>query len=158
MAFGSASIAQSVLSLRTKVPDNINYDKLKKHLRKIFVDEKVFSCQGNFFSINWGWGLGALLGVLVSGGVSGGHLNPAISVALASVGRFPWRKVPHYLCAQYLGALAGAGLVFLVYWDALVWYEHDRAVYRSVPETAAIFTTFPGQHLSNIGGAFDQVA
>ena len=127
-------------------------------MSKIFVDDKVFSWQGNFFSINWGWGLGALLGVLVSGGVSGGHLNPAISVALASVGRFPWRKVPHYLCAQYLGALAGAGLVFLVYWDALVWYEHDRAVYRSVPETAAIFTTFPGQHLSNIGGAFDQVA
>jgi glycerol uptake facilitator-like aquaporin len=40
------------------------------------------------------WGLGVLLGVIVSGGVSGGHLNPAVSVALATIGKFPWRKVP----------------------------------------------------------------
>ena len=39
------------------------------------------------------WGLGVLLGVIVSGGVSGGHLNPAVSVALATIGKFPWRKV-----------------------------------------------------------------
>ena len=65
-------------------------------------------------------------------------------------------QVPHYLLAQYLGALAGSGLVFLVYWDALVWYEHDRSVYRSIPETAGIFTTFPSPHLSMAGGVFDQ--
>jgi len=129
VAFGAASIAQSVLSLRTK---------------------------GNFFSINWGWGLGVLLGILVSGGVSGGHLNPAVSVALATIGKFPWRKVPHYLAAQYLGAFAASGIVFLVYWDALVWYEHDRAVYRSIPETSGIFSTFPATHLSMVGGIFDQ--
>lgn len=35
-------------------------------------------------------------------------------------------QVPHYMAAQYTGALAASGLVFLVYWDALVWYEHDR--------------------------------
>ena len=39
------------------------------------------------------WGIGVMLGILVSGGVSGGHLNPAITVAVASVGKFPWRKV-----------------------------------------------------------------
>ena len=39
------------------------------------------------------WGIGVLLGVVVSGGVSGGHLNPAVSVAVASLGKFPWWKV-----------------------------------------------------------------
>ena len=62
-----------------------------------------------------------LLGVLVSGGVSGGHLNPAVSLAVATLGKFPWWKVPHYVAAQYLEAFLSSALVFLVYWDALVW-------------------------------------
>ena len=84
------------------------------------------------------WAIGVMLGSVVSGGVSGGHLNPAITVAVASVGKFPLRKVqilfiyfscyfnilvqvPHYLAAQYLGAFLASCVVFLVYWDALVW-------------------------------------
>ena len=47
-------------------------------------------------------------------------------------------------------------MVFLVYWDALVWYEHDRSVFRSIPETAGIFATYPSPHLSIAGGVFDQ--
>ena len=78
-----------------------------------------------------------ILGIVVSGGVSGGHLNPAVTVAVASVGKFPWRKVnnhsfhigfinsyikvPHYLAAQYIGTFVSSCVVFLVYWDALVW-------------------------------------
>jgi len=130
VVFGAGSVAQAVLSLGQK---------------------------GNFFSINWGWGLGVMLGMLVSGGVSGGHINPAITVAVASLGKFPWRKVPHYLAAQYLGALTGSGVIYLVYWDALVWYEHDRGEYRSTPETASIFSTFPARHLTLTGGIVDQV-
>ena len=102
---GNGSIAQSVLSLNTK---------------------------GNFFSVNFGWSVGIFLGVLISGGVSGGHLNPAITVALAMVGRISWRRIPHYLLAQYLGALLGGALVFLIYWDALAWYEHHHGSYRCV--------------------------
>ena len=67
------------------------------------------------------WGLAVLLGVLLSGGVSGGHLNPAVSVAMAMMVKFPWLKLPHYLAAQYLGAFIGSCVVFLAYWDALVW-------------------------------------
>ncbi|XP_023336662.1 aquaporin-7 [Eurytemora carolleeae] len=127
--FGTGSIAQSVLSLNNK---------------------------GDFFAINWGWFIGILLGVLVSGGVSGGHLNPAVSVAVATLGKFPWWKVPHYLAAQYLGAFTASTVVFLVYWDALVWYEHDRGAYRTTPDTAGIFATYPGRHLSWAGGVGDQ--
>ena len=63
--------------------------------------------------------------------MSGGHLNPAVTVALAVVGKISWRKVPHYLAAQYLGALLAGCLVFLAYWDGLVWYEHQAGVFRS---------------------------
>ena len=41
-------------------------------------------------------------------------------------------QVPHYMAAQYLGSLTASLTVFLVYWDSLVWYEHDRGEYRSV--------------------------
>ena len=66
-------------------------------------------------------------------------------------------KVPHYLAAQYLGAFLASGAVFLVYWDALVWYEHDRGGYRVTPDTAAIFGTFPAHHLTLLGGLTDQL-
>ena len=74
-----------------------------------------------------------------------------------SVGKFPWRKVPHYLAGQYLGAFLGSATVFCVYWDALVWYEHDRGYWRSTPDTASIFSTYPGPHLTLAGGILDQV-
>ena len=53
-----------------------------------------------------------------------------LEIFYSSVGKFPWRKVPHYLAGQYLGAFLGSATVFCVYWDALVWYEHDRGAWR----------------------------
>ena len=103
------------------------------------------------------WCIGAILGLLFSSEVSGGHINPAVTVALATLGKFPWRKVPHYLAAQYLGAFVASACVFLVYWEALVWYEHDRGGYRVTPDTAAIFGTYPSHHLTFQGGILDQV-
>ena len=47
--------------------------------------------------------------------------------------------------------------MFLVYWDALVWYEHDRGGYRTTPDTAGIFSTYPAPHLTLGGGILDQV-
>ena len=60
------------------------------------------------------------------------------------------------MAAQYLGSLAASLTVFLAYWDSLVWYEHDRGEYRSVPDTARIFSTYPAPHLSWLGGLMDQ--
>ena len=95
---------------------------------------------------------------MFSVGVSGGHLNPAVTLGLATVGRISWRKVPHYLLAQYTGALLGAGLVLALYWEGLVWYEHQQGLYRTVPGTATIFTSFPSSpHLSWLAGAGDQL-
>ncbi|MBX7244962.1 MAG: aquaporin family protein [Candidatus Sumerlaeaceae bacterium] len=65
--------------------------------------------------ITWGWAIGVFVGVVVAGAASGAHLNPAVSVALATVGKFEWAKVPGYIGAQMLGAMVGAGLVWVHY-------------------------------------------
>src|SRR6266446_3876393 len=68
---------------------------------------------GGYTNITLGWGLAVLMGICVAGRVSGGHLNPAVTLALAVFRGFPWRKVLPYSAAQVAGAFAGAALVYL---------------------------------------------
>merc|ERR1719244_1553123 len=113
---------------------------------------------GDMFSINVGWGLGVLLGVMIAGSVSGAHLNPAVSVSLSCIGKFKMTKLPHYLLGQYLGAFLGAALVFITYRDALNHYTGDGPYQvEGANATAGIFVTFPTSGVSNIGGFIDQV-
>ena len=65
--------------------------------------------------ISFGWAIAVFVGVYSSASVSGAHLNPAISLAFAWLGKISWSAVPVYLAGQLLGAMAGAGLVWLVY-------------------------------------------
>ena len=65
--------------------------------------------------ITVGWGLGVAMGVYAVGNVSGAHLNPAVTIGLASVGKFPWINVPGYIVAQMIGAFIGAALVWIHY-------------------------------------------
>lgn len=67
--------------------------------------------------ITWGWAIGVFVGVFCSEPYSGAHLNPAISVALALGGKFPWASVPGYVGAQVAGAFLGAAIVGLFYGD-----------------------------------------
>jgi glycerol uptake facilitator protein len=71
-------------------------------------------------TIVWGWGLSVMVAVYVAGGVSGAHINPAVTLALAFKRDFPWSKVLPYMVAQTLGAFFGALGVFLAYRDGLV--------------------------------------
>lgn len=65
--------------------------------------------------ITWGWAMAVFVAVFVVGPYSGAHINPAVSVGLATAGIFAWSKVPIYLAAQFLGAMIGAVLVWLHY-------------------------------------------
>jgi glycerol uptake facilitator protein len=67
--------------------------------------------------ITTGWALAVFVGVVVATPFSGAHLNPAVTLALAIVGKFSWSKVGTYLLAQFLGAMLGSFLVWLVYID-----------------------------------------
>lgn len=66
--------------------------------------------------IAMGWGVAVAMAVYAVGRISGAHLNPAVTIALASIGSFPWSGVPGYVAAQMLGAAAGAVLVWLMYY------------------------------------------
>lgn len=65
--------------------------------------------------ITTGWGLAVIVAVYSVGTVSGGHINPAVTLALAMIGKFHWIDVPGYLLAQMIGGFLGAVLVWLAY-------------------------------------------
>ncbi len=66
--------------------------------------------------ITFAWGLAVFIGVLVAGPISGAHLNPAVSIALAVAGKFAWVNVVPYIVAQILGAMMGQLLVWMIYY------------------------------------------
>jgi len=118
---------------------------------------KIFDASGDWLLIAWGWGIGVALAVYVAGGISGAHINPAITLALALRRNFPWNKVPGYWAAQILGAFAAAALVYANYKGAIDSYERANKINRgdlnSIP-TYSIFATFPAGYLQNWVGPF----
>ncbi len=106
---------------------------------------------GGWTNITLGWGLAVTFGVYVSVRISGGHLNPAVTLALAVFRGFPWRKVIPYCLAQVAGAFAGSALVFLNYREAIARFD------PGLEKTAGIFTTFPAFPNVPAAGFFDQV-
>jgi len=85
--------------------------------------------------ITFGWGMAVAIAVYVAL-ISGAHINPAVTVGLASVGAFPWARVPGYIIAQLLGAFVGAVLVWITYYDH--WKETDDPVLK-----LGVFSTIP---------------
>ncbi|MFJ7935230.1 MIP/aquaporin family protein [Sporosarcina sp. NPDC096371] len=65
--------------------------------------------------ITLGWGLAVTMGVYAVGSVSGAHLNPAVTIGMASIGEFPWADVPGYILAQMIGAIIGAVIIYFQY-------------------------------------------
>ena len=113
---------------------------------------------GTTLSINIAWGLAVTMGCYIAAGVSGAHLNPAVTLALAVHRRFPWRKVLPYSLAQFAGAFAASMVVFITYHEALGAFDGGVRQVLGAQGTAGIWATYPQPFLSTFPGGFiDQV-
>ncbi|MFO0846859.1 MAG: MIP/aquaporin family protein, partial [Gemmataceae bacterium] len=106
---------------------------------------------GGYTNITIGWGLAVLMGICVAGRVSGGHLNPAVTLAMAAFRDFPWAKVAPYMAAQTAGGFAGAALVYVNYLPKFHEFDPDLS------KTASVFATVPGYEGTWAFGLLDQV-
>ncbi|TMQ90746.1 aquaporin family protein [Actinomadura soli] len=110
---------------------------------------------GGHDAIAWAWGIGVTLGVYVAARISGGHINPAVTFALAVFKGFPWRKVLPFWFAQVLGAFTAALIVRWNYSEILQKFDPGLT-----EKSHIVFSTMPGNGTLPIGtwGAFrDQV-
>ncbi|TKA82658.1 hypothetical protein B0A55_00766 [Friedmanniomyces simplex] len=115
--------------------------------------------KGDYQSISWGWGIGkfeqdvsgVMLGVYASG-ISGAHINPAVTFANCLFRKFPWKKFPVYASAQILGAFCASGVVYANYKSAIDTFEGGAGI-RTVPgyspnASAGIFCTYPAAFMT----------
>ncbi|MET8255223.1 MIP/aquaporin family protein [Micromonospora sp. NPDC005197] len=107
---------------------------------------------GEFDSIAWAWGLGVTLGVYVAGRISGAHLNPAVTVALAVFKGFSWRKVMPYALAQTAGAFVAALIIRWNYSEVLSRFDPGLT-----SKSQGVFSTLPGAGVSEWGALRDQI-
>lgn len=107
---------------------------------------------GDYNSIAWGWGLGVTMAIYVAGRLSGAHLNPAVTVALAAFKGFPKTRVLPYIGAQFAGAFVAALVVRFVYSDAI-----NRVDPNHTKATQGIFSTSPDIGVTLTTAFFDQV-
>lgn len=109
--------------------------------------------EGAWTGENFAWGFGVAFGVFISMGVSGGHINPAITIAMVCHRRLkPWWKVFTYIFAQTLGAFVGAAIVYGIYNNVITKFDPNKTEL-----SAHTFATFPPEIISNVTGFFDQV-
>lgn len=110
-----------------------------------------FLSSGDWLLITWGWALAVVFGVYVAGGVSGAHINPAVTLAFAVRRKFAWVKVIPYMVSQVAGAFAGAALVLWVYHDAIDAFDLAMKGPKTNGHTLAsfsIFGTFPAPYFN----------
>ncbi|PKG23396.1 MIP/aquaporin family protein [Niallia nealsonii] len=118
--------------------------------------KKTFSNSSGWIVITIAWGLAVVMGAFAVGNISGAHLNPAVTIAFAISGDFPWHQVPGYILAQVIGGLIGAVIVYLHYlphWAATEDPSAKLAVFSTSPAIPHTFSNL----LSETIGTFTLV-
>jgi glycerol uptake facilitator protein len=103
--------------------------------------------------ITWGWGMAVFVAVFTVAAFSGAHLNPAVSVGLAVAGKFDWAQVPLYVAGQFIGAMLGSAMVWLLYRPHFAQTE-DRDLKLACFCTGPALRDVPANLFSEILGTF----
>jgi glycerol uptake facilitator protein len=111
------------------------------------------SQNGGWIVITWAWALAVFCGVVVAGPISGAHLNPAVTIGLAVKGAITWDQVPVYILGEMVGAILGAALVVLHYWDHFKETE-DQGLKLAVFSTGPAIRNYGLNLVSEIIGTF----
>lgn len=107
--------------------------------------------RGGYVAVGFAWGLGVALAIYVAGGISGAHLNCAVTLALAVRRGFAWNKVLPYCFAQIAGAFTAAALMRWNYWEAFDKFDPLKTF-----KSQGMFSTSPNG-ISLLGGLRDQI-
>ncbi len=94
------------------------------------------------------WGLGVALAVYVIGGISGGHINPAITLAMAIWSDFPRNRVLPYWAAQLVGAMLAAACLHVMFADTIAAYEAAQGIVRG-EESSVVTASMYGEYFPN---------
>jgi glycerol uptake facilitator protein len=111
---------------------------------------EVLFNKGGYTNITLAWGLAVTMGIYIAGKVTGAHLNPAVTIALAAFRGFSWARVIPYIAVQTAGAFLAAGVVFWNYRPQFL------TVDPGLDHTAGVFTTFPAFAAQPMAGLLDQ--
>jgi glycerol uptake facilitator protein len=98
--------------------------------------DKTKGNNGGLIAITFGWAMAVFVGVFTTANVSGAHLNPAVTIGLAVIGKFSWALVPAYFLAQLIGSMLGALLVWII-------YRHHFNETKDAALNLAVFSTAP---------------
>ena len=106
---------------------------------------KTIGNNSGWIVITTGWALAVYVAVVIAGPYSGAHINPAVTVALAIAGKFPWADVPMYVLAQMIGAIIGSSAVWVTYkshFEETEDADSKKAVFCTAPAIRNTFSNF----------------
>ena len=115
---------------------------------------------GDYWGICILWGLGVTMACYLVGAISGAHLNPAVTVAFAVYGGFPWRKVPGFIVSQVIGGFLGGALTYALFSPAINAYNAAHHAVRNAASgltTSGIFFTHPNVGITTGHAFMDEV-
>nr|G5CTG0.1 RecName: Full=Aquaporin-3; Short=AQP-3 [Milnesium tardigradum]AEP14557.1 aquaporin 3 [Milnesium tardigradum] len=111
----------------------------------------------NTAHLAFGGGLAVMVAVLVSGGISGAHLNPAVTTTMLVMGRLSPLKSLVYIFMQYMGAFFAASILYAVYFESILAYDYGERQVLGANGTAGWFATYPQEHISLVTQIFDAI-
>lgn len=111
----------------------------------------LIGAQNGLWQVAVVWGVAIMIAIFVVGGISGAHINPAVTVALAAWKRFPWSGVLPYVLSQFTGAFAAAAVLFVLFSPYLTAKERMKQVTRGEPGSVVTAMCY-GEYFPNPGG------